>query len=54
MREPEWVLRVTWKLEVDVAWPSLFRGLRFQNGCRDGQSYLFSVWIFFPARTSDR
>jgi hypothetical protein len=21
MREPEWVLRVAWKLGVDVAWP---------------------------------
>jgi hypothetical protein len=24
VRESEWVLRVTWKLGVDVAWPSQF------------------------------
>ncbi|KAK5275143.1 NADH-dependent flavin oxidoreductase, partial [Exophiala xenobiotica] len=24
MREPEWVLKVAWKLGVDVAWPSQF------------------------------
>ena len=29
MREPEWVLRVAWKLGVDVAWPSQFRRVRF-------------------------
>lgn len=29
MREPEWVLRVAWKLGVDVAWPSQFLRVRF-------------------------
>ena len=29
MREPEWVLRVAWKLGVDVAWPCQFRRVRF-------------------------
>lgn len=29
MREPEWVLRVAWKLGVDVAWPSQFNRVRF-------------------------
>lgn len=27
-REPEWVLRVVWKLGVDVAWPSQFRRVK--------------------------
>jgi 2,4-dienoyl-CoA reductase-like NADH-dependent reductase (Old Yellow Enzyme family) len=32
MREPEWVLRVAWKLGVDVAWPSQFKGrVRFSE-----------------------
>jgi 2,4-dienoyl-CoA reductase-like NADH-dependent reductase (Old Yellow Enzyme family) len=31
MREPEWVLRVAWKLGVDVAWPSQFRRVRFSE-----------------------
>ncbi|KAH7114308.1 hypothetical protein B0J11DRAFT_540645 [Dendryphion nanum] len=29
MREPEWVLRIAWKLGVDVAWPSQFLRVRF-------------------------
>ncbi|KAL2849934.1 hypothetical protein BJY01DRAFT_138865 [Aspergillus pseudoustus] len=29
MREPEWVLRVAWKLGVDVAWPNQFLRVRF-------------------------
>ena len=29
MREPEWVLRIAWKLGVDVAWPSQFGRSRF-------------------------
>lgn len=29
MREPEWVLRVAWKLGVDVSWPSQFLRVRF-------------------------
>ena len=29
MREPEWVLRVAWKLDVDIAWPSQFLRVRF-------------------------
>ena len=29
MREPEWVLKVAWKLGVDVAWPSQFLRTRF-------------------------
>ena len=29
MREPEWVLKVGWKLGVDVAWPSQFLRVRF-------------------------
>jgi 2,4-dienoyl-CoA reductase-like NADH-dependent reductase (Old Yellow Enzyme family) len=29
MREPEWVLKVAWKLDVDVAWPSQFLRVRF-------------------------
>lgn len=29
MREPEWVLKVAWKLGVDVAWPSQFLRVRF-------------------------
>lgn len=29
MREPEWVLKVAWKLGVDVAWPSQFNRVRF-------------------------
>ena len=29
MREPEWVLRVAWKLGVDIAWPSQFLRVRF-------------------------
>lgn len=29
MREPEWVLKVAWRLGVDVAWPSQFRRVRF-------------------------
>lgn len=29
LREPEWVLRVAWKLGVDVAWPNQFRFVRF-------------------------
>jgi len=31
MREPEWVLRVAWKLGVDVAWPSQFRRVKFSE-----------------------
>jgi len=29
MREPEWVLKVGWKLGVDIAWPSQFLRVRF-------------------------
>lgn len=29
LREPEWVLKVAWKLGVDVAWPSQFIKVRF-------------------------
>lgn len=29
LREPEWVLKVGWKLDVDVAWPSQFLRVRF-------------------------
>jgi 2,4-dienoyl-CoA reductase-like NADH-dependent reductase (Old Yellow Enzyme family) len=29
MREPEWVLKVAWKLGVDVAWPSQFLRVQF-------------------------
>ena len=29
MREPEWVLKVAWKLGVDIAWPSQFNRVRF-------------------------
>lgn len=29
MREPEWVLKVAWRLGVDVAWPSQFDRVRF-------------------------
>ncbi|MBA7491779.1 NADPH dehydrogenase [subsurface metagenome] len=29
MREPEWVLRIAAQLDVDVAWPSQFRRVRF-------------------------
>ncbi|KAF2018872.1 NADH-dependent flavin oxidoreductase-like protein [Aaosphaeria arxii CBS 175.79] len=29
MREPEWVLKVAWRLGVDVAWPSQFLRVRF-------------------------
>lgn len=29
LREPEWVLRVAWQLNVDVAWPSQFLRVRF-------------------------
>lgn len=29
MREPEWVLRVAWKLDLDVAWPNQFLRVRF-------------------------
>ncbi|CEL02159.1 Putative NADH:flavin oxidoreductase/12-oxophytodienoate reductase [Aspergillus calidoustus] len=29
MREPEWVLRVAWKLGVEVAWPNQFLRVRF-------------------------
>ncbi|EXJ83428.1 hypothetical protein A1O1_07051 [Capronia coronata CBS 617.96] len=29
MREPEWVLRVAWKLGVEVAWPSQFLRVKF-------------------------
>ncbi len=29
MREPEWVLKVAWKLGIDVAWPSQFNRVRF-------------------------
>jgi 2,4-dienoyl-CoA reductase-like NADH-dependent reductase (Old Yellow Enzyme family) len=29
MREPEWVLKVGWKLGIDVAWPSQFLRVRF-------------------------
>jgi 2,4-dienoyl-CoA reductase-like NADH-dependent reductase (Old Yellow Enzyme family) len=28
MREPEWVLRVAWQLDVDVAWPNQFLRVR--------------------------
>lgn len=31
MREPEWVLKVAWKLGVDVAWPSQLRRVRFSE-----------------------
>ncbi|KZM18461.1 12-oxophytodienoate reductase [Ascochyta rabiei] len=29
LREPEWVLRVAWQLDVDVAWPNQFLRVRF-------------------------
>ncbi|KAF2481432.1 hypothetical protein BDY17DRAFT_253544 [Neohortaea acidophila] len=29
MREPEWVLKVAWRLKVDVAWPLQFNRVRF-------------------------
>ena len=29
MREPEWVLKVAWRLGVDVAWPAQFNRVRF-------------------------
>lgn len=29
MREPEWVLKVAWKLGVDIAWPNQFNRVRF-------------------------
>ncbi|EHY56455.1 NADH-dependent flavin oxidoreductase [Exophiala dermatitidis] len=29
LREPEWVLKVAWRLGVDVAWPSQFNRVRF-------------------------
>ncbi|KAK5197748.1 NADH-dependent flavin oxidoreductase [Exophiala xenobiotica] len=29
MREPEWVLKVAWKLKIDIAWPSQFLRVRF-------------------------
>jgi len=29
MREPEWVLKVAWKLGVDIAWPNQFLRVRF-------------------------
>ncbi|KAI8941447.1 hypothetical protein NX059_002668 [Plenodomus lindquistii] len=29
MREPEWVLRVAWRLGVDIAWPNQFLRVRF-------------------------
>jgi 2,4-dienoyl-CoA reductase-like NADH-dependent reductase (Old Yellow Enzyme family) len=29
MREPEWVLRIAWKLGLDIAWPSQFLRVRF-------------------------
>lgn len=29
MREPEWVLKVAWKLGIDVAWPNQFNRVRF-------------------------
>lgn len=29
MREPEWVLKVAWKLGLDVAWPNQFNRVRF-------------------------
>ncbi|KAJ9605702.1 NADH-dependent flavin oxidoreductase [Cladophialophora chaetospira] len=29
MREPEWVLKVGWKLGIDIAWPSQFLRVRF-------------------------
>jgi len=29
MREPEWVLKVAWKLGVDIAWPMQFNRVRF-------------------------
>lgn len=29
MREPEWVLRVAWKLGLDIAWPSQFLRVKF-------------------------
>lgn len=38
MREPEWVLRVAWKLGVDVAWPSQFLRTRFGK-IEPGKSY---------------
>jgi hypothetical protein len=31
IREPKCVLRVAWKLQVDVAWPSQFRRVRFSE-----------------------
>lgn len=29
MREPEWVLKVAWKLGIEIAWPSQFNRVRF-------------------------
>lgn len=29
MREPEWVLKVAWKLGIDIAWPNQFLRVRF-------------------------
>lgn len=29
MREPEWVLKVAWKLGIDIAWPMQFNRVRF-------------------------
>lgn len=29
MREPEWVLKVAWRLRVDIAWPTQFLRVRF-------------------------
>jgi 2,4-dienoyl-CoA reductase-like NADH-dependent reductase (Old Yellow Enzyme family) len=34
MREPEWVLRVAWRLEVDISWPVQFGRGRFLRGSR--------------------
>lgn len=34
MREPEWVLKVAWKLGVDVAWPVQFLKVRFASGSK--------------------
>lgn len=31
MREPEWVLKVAWRLGVDIAWPTQFLRVRFQK-----------------------
>lgn len=31
MREPEWVLKVAWKLGIDVAWPVQFLKVRFRD-----------------------